>query len=326
MNISAHACRICGNDRANRLHYPREMMHGWNETFEYLECGDCGCLQIVEVPADIGRYYADGYYSYKPPKEKRYPSAVLALRALRTRHLLGERQPLGALLALLSRRHSEHFDWFRRAGVRRDSAIVDVGCGAGKLLRQLQRDGFTDLLGVDPFIGDDIDYGGGLRIVKRCIQDIDRRFDFVMLHHSFEHMPDPRETLQHLRRVIAGDGTLLLRVPVADSYARRKYGIYWMAWDAPRHLFLHTVRSIHVLARETGFRIVDTTYDSAAAQLASSELYLRDVPFAEHPRFQPGKGAGAYSQEEWDRFAQHAEALNALRDGDTACFLLQPAH
>lgn len=325
MDSSANACHICGNDKANQLHYPKEMMHGWGEAFEYLECGDCGCLQIAEVPADIGRYYAGGYYSYKPPKEKLYPQAVLSLRTLRTRHLLGERNALGALLALLSRRHSEHFDWFRRGKVRLDSTIVDVGCGAGKLLRQLQRDGFSNLLGIDPFIGEDIDYGGGLQILKHRIQDLDRRFDFIMLHHSFEHMPDPRETLQHLRGIIADEGTLLLRVPVADSYARRKYGIYWMAWDAPRHLFLHTVRSIHLLARQTGFRVTETTYDSAAAQLTSSELYLRDIPFTDHPRFQPGRSADAYSREEWDRFARQAEALNALRDGDTACFYLQPA-
>jgi len=318
-------CRICGNDKANQLHYPCERMYGWGDVFEYLECGNCGCLQIAEVPADLGRYYAESYYSYKPPKEKHYPAAVLALRRLRTRHLLGETNPVGGLLAALSRRHSEHFDWFRRGGVRLDSAIVDVGCGAGKLLRQLQRDGFTDLMGVDPFIEADIDYGGGLRIVKRRIQEVERRFDFIMLHHSFEHMPDPLETLHHLRGAIDDKGTLLLRIPVADSYARRKYGIHWMAWDAPRHLFLHTVRSIHLLAAQTGFRIVDTAYDSAAAQLASSELYLRDVPFREHPRYQPGKGPDAFSTEQWQAFAEQARILNALRDGDTAAFFLRPA-
>lgn len=321
---SSKACRICGNERANRLHYPRERMYGWGDVFEYLECGDCGCLQIVDVPADLGRYYADSYYSYKPPKDKRYPRAVLALRAQRTRHLLGERNAVGAMLALLSRRHSEHFEWFRRGRVGLASAIVDIGCGAGKLLRQLQRDGFTNLLGVDPFIDADIDYGGGLRILKRRIQDLDRRFDFIMLHHSFEHMPDPAETLQHLRGVIADQGTLLLRVPVADSYARRKYGIFWRAWDPPRHLFLHTIRSIHVLARAAGFHVTETAYDSTREQITLSEMCLRGIPLREYQRLQPGQSAESYDDREWERFAHQAETLNALRDGDTACFYLTP--
>lgn len=317
-------CRICGNEKSNRLHYPREAMYGWGDEFEYLECGSCGCLQITEVPADLGRYYSGGYYSYAPPRDKRYPTAVLALRRLRTRHLLGERQPIGGLFAWLSRRHSEHFTWFRRGQIHLDSAIVDVGCGHGKLLRQLQRDGFTDLLGVDPFIENDIDYGGGLKILKQRIQDLSRRFDFIMLHHSFEHMPDPEDTLRHLRGIVSAQGTLLLRIPVADCHAKRKYGIHWMAWDAPRHLFLHTVKSIHVLAARAGFAVFETTYDSSVAQFASSELYLRDIPFKDHSKFQPGKGPDAFHSAEWERFSRCAEELNALRDGDTACFYLRP--
>lgn len=318
------ACTICSATAGHRLHYPREMMYGWGDEFEYLECGYCGCLQITRVPENLDRYYSGAYYSYKPPREKRYPAAVLRLRILRTRHLLGERNPLGAALAFLSPHRSEHFDWFARGDVRLDSAIVDVGCGAGKLLRQLQRDGFTDLLGVDPFVEHDIDYGNGLKILKRRIQELDRRFDFVMLHHSFEHMPDPRETLTHLRGIIDARGTLLLRIPVADSYARRKYGIHWMAWDAPRHLFLHTVRSIHLLAQQTGFEVFEVGYDSSHAQFVSSELYLRGVPFNDQGRYHPGKGPNAYSQEEWSRFQHLAEELNARRDGDTACFYLKP--
>lgn len=323
-NAIDQPCAICSATAGHRLHYPREMMYGWGDAFEYLECGYCGCLQITRVPADLDRYYSGGYYSYKPPREKRYPAAVLGLRALRTRRLLGESQPLGAALAFLSPHRSEHFDWFARGKVRLDSAIVDIGCGAGKLLRQLQRDGFTDLLGVDPFIERDIDYGNGFKILKRRIQELDRRFDFVMLHHSFEHMPDPRETLTHLRAIIDAHGTLLLRIPVADCHARRKYGIHWMAWDAPRHLFLHTVRSIHLLAQQTGFEVSEVGYDSSLAQFVSSELYLRGVPFKDHGRFHPGKGPDAYSQAEWDRFARRANELNVRRDGDTACFYLKP--
>ncbi len=301
-------------------------MFGWGDQFEYMECGYCGCLQIGEVPSDLERFYSGGYYSYKPPRDKHYPAVVLALRKLRTRYLLGESHPLGALLALLSPNRSEHFDWFRRGNVALDTSIVDIGCGAGKLLRQLQRDGFTNLLGIDPYIDSDIDYGSGLRILKREIADLDRRFEFVMLHHSFEHMPSPRQALIGLRGAIADAGTLLLRIPVADSFARRKYGIHWMAWDAPRHLYLHTVRSIHILAEQTGFEVFEIGYDSSLAQFASSELYLRGVPFTDQGRFHPGRSPDAFSADEWDSFQRRARELNECRDGDTACFYLRPKH
>ncbi len=318
------ACYVCGNHQGNRLRYPREMMFGTEEKFEYLECDYCACLQITDTPTDLGRYYAGDYYSYKVPKEKNYPPWLLKLRKKRTRALLGERDAVGSLMARLSKHRAEHFDWLSRAGVRLDSAILDVGCGSGSLLRQMQRDGFSDLLGVDPFLEHDTDYGYGLKILKRRIGDLDRRFDFIMLNHSFEHMPDPRQVLLELRTILSNSGTLLLRVPVADSYARRKYGIHWVAWDAPRHLFLHTVRSMHLLAQQTGFDVIDVTYDSSRLQFYGSELYLRGIPFKNQKPYAPGKGPKAFTQQEWDCFAQLASELNIYRDGDTACFFLSP--
>ena len=201
MNI----CRICGNAEGNAVFFPKEMMFGWREEFEYLECVRCGCLQIVDIPSNLAKYYpSDGYYSYKAPKKKENPGWVLALRHARTRHWLGENSALGGLLASVSKRN-EHFDWFRGRGVRLDSRILDVGCGAGGLLMKLQRDGFTKLLGADPFIEADIDYGNGVCILKKSVEQLEGEYDFIMLHHSFEHMPDGAAALKALApRLAAG--------------------------------------------------------------------------------------------------------------------------
>ena len=317
------ACRICGNERENRLHYPREMMFGWDESFEYLECGRCGCLQITRVPEDLGRYYPQDYYSYKPPREKRQPAFVLRLREARTRAFLGQRSLLGSVLVRLSRR-PEHFDWFARGRVGLDSPIIDVGCGTGGLLLKLRREGFRNLLGADPFIEHDIDYGNGVRVLKTSIGELRQSFDFVMLHHSFEHMPDCLGSLHELRRIVRDDGTLLLRIPVADSYARRKYGLHWAAWDAPRHLYLHTVKSLHLAAASAGFEVTEVTYDSTKSQFVGSELYLRGIPAQQGEAYQFGKPKAAFTKAEWKRFLRAAGELNAMRDGDTACFYLRP--
>lgn len=324
-SVSGRACRICANTAGNQVHYPREMMFGWQEPFEYLECGHCGCLQIAAIPPDLAKYYPKaGYYSYKPPRQKTYPAWLLRLRHLRTRHYLGERTWIGAALGAVSKAPG-HFEWLRRGRLSLDARIADIGCGAGKLLLTLQRDGFRALLGTDPFIEADIDYGNGVRVLKRGIEELEGRFDFLMLHHSFEHMPDPKRALDALRERISDRGTLLIRIPVCDSYARRKYGIHWMAWDAPRHLYLHTVKSMHLAAAASGFEIFEVSYDSSVQQFASSELYLRGVPYVEQSRFHPGRSPEAFSEAEWRDFERRAEALNRRRDGDTACFYLRPA-
>ncbi|HUN69694.1 MAG TPA: class I SAM-dependent methyltransferase, partial [Burkholderiales bacterium] len=296
----AAACRICGNTEGNSRHFPKEMMFGTREEFEYLECGRCGCLQIAAIPADLAKYYPrESYYSYKPPKKKLYPAWVLRLRQERTRHFLGERTLLGALGGALTKR-SEHFDWFRHGHVRLDSRSLDVGCGSGTLLLRLQREGFRSLLGADPFIEADIDYGNGVRILKRSVGEIEGRFDFVMLHHSFEHMLDPADTLVKLQRLLSPAGTLLLRIPVSDCHARRKYGLNWMAWDAPRHLYLHSVKSMELLAAAAKMEIFLREYDSSCQQFTSSELYIRGIPYIEHGKYRPGNRPDAFTQDEWD--------------------------
>ena len=298
-------------------------MFGWREEFEYIECARCGCLQIAQIPANLEKYYPrDGYYSYKPPKQKQNPGWLLALRHERTHYLLGGVSPIGMLLAKLSK-PQEHFDWFAGRGLTLDSRILDVGCGAGGLLLKLQREGFRSLLGADPFIEADIDYGNGVRILKRGVGELQGQFDFVMLHHSFEHMPDPAAALKQLARLVAPGGTLLLRIPVADSWARQHYGLNWMAWDAPRHLYLHTRKSMAVLAEGSGMEISGVVHDSSGQQFSSSELYIRGVPYVEHGKYRPGNSPAAFSQEAWDDFQARAAELNRKGEGDTACFYLK---
>ncbi|MGH2855114.1 MAG: hypothetical protein ACRDLF_13090, partial [Solirubrobacteraceae bacterium] len=61
--MSAPTCAICANAAGNRVFGAREMMFGLRERFEYLECGECGCLQLLDVPEDLARFYPESYYS-----------------------------------------------------------------------------------------------------------------------------------------------------------------------------------------------------------------------------------------------------------------------
>ena len=59
------ACRICRNEHGNTSFQAREMMFGFGDEFEYVECAQCGCLQIRSYPADLSKYYPSNYYPHQ---------------------------------------------------------------------------------------------------------------------------------------------------------------------------------------------------------------------------------------------------------------------
>lgn len=91
-----------------------------------------------------------------------------------------------------------YYEWFRKLQLPLDSEILDVGCGYGNLLLQMRSDGFTNLTGVDTFIKSDIFYESGVKVINKYLHEIKGSFDFIMLNHSFEHMPQPLSVLKEL--------------------------------------------------------------------------------------------------------------------------------
>src|SRR5689334_22499774 len=73
-------CEFCGSS-GFVSHRVREMMYGFRDEFEYLECKSCGCLRIASVPDDLARFYpSDSYYSYRVTENLRTRLGRLRLR------------------------------------------------------------------------------------------------------------------------------------------------------------------------------------------------------------------------------------------------------
>ena len=62
--VATHSCRIC-HESSSKTYIAKEMMYGTRDEFEYFECENCGCLQISEIPTNLGDYYPSNYYSFK---------------------------------------------------------------------------------------------------------------------------------------------------------------------------------------------------------------------------------------------------------------------
>jgi SAM-dependent methyltransferase len=314
-------CRICKSTENHKEYKVREMMFGLREEFVYFQCADCGCLQIRDIPSDMARYYPQNYYSIADAPEK-YSSIGHFIGKARTGYAVFNKGILGKILyyrfphlVLRSLAHVKN--------INLNTRILDVGCGSGNALYSLRLYGFNNLLGVEPYLRDDITYSNGLKIVKKQIFDISGEFDVIMFHHSFEHIDTPLETIQATRKFLAPDGVCIIRIPVVDSWAWDHYSTDWGQIDAPRHFFLHSRKSMAVLAKVAGLRIDHVYCDSTEFQFWLSEQYRRDIPRNAENSYFVNPAKSIFTKSEMQSFRKLARQLNAEQKGDQAVFYLK---
>lgn len=295
-------------------------MFGMRDTFTYFECEHCGCVQIVKPPDDLSKYYPQTYYSYHAtpvidPPLKRF------LKKQRTNFVLTGKGLIGWLIQQIER-VPDILKWVKHSSLNLDSKILDVGCGAGILLLQLQRLGFKHLEGVDPFLANDIFYDSGVKIWKKELKDMTGSFDLIMFHHSLEHIPTPQTYLENARKLLTPNGVVLIRVPIAGT-AWKHYGVNWVQLDPPRHLFLPTIKSMNLLAEQCGFEIFKTEFDSSDFQFWGSEQYIKEIPLNDPRSYSKNPKQSIFSSTDIATFKARAEALNREEQGDSACFYLR---
>jgi len=323
----------------NQLHLVREMMFGTREPFPYLECGKCGCLQLVKIPGNLGQYYPSEYHGTPATgadaplplnpqiRYQKWKENIVRRRTARYcltgKGLLGKRfvEKYGRPVARIFG-EPDYFACLKRCGVSFSSKILDVGCADGGFLQQLRKDGFRWLTGVDPFISKS-SHRNGIKIIKGELAELDGGFDLIMFHHSFEHMVDSLAALKDAHRLLGKRGYALVRVPMMGSHAWRKYGTDWAQIDAPRHLFIHTRESMRLLADQSGFWLEGIEYDSTEFQFWASEQYRADIPLNDERSCISGLENSIFTSEEIGAFRRKAQQLNRANDGDMACFYLQ---
>lgn len=160
-------CPICGEDNDNQIFKVKEMQMGLREEFDYVECSNCGCLFIKEIPADISKYYDTDYV---PHMKHQYD-----LFEKFSKKLFGMYISNNSIIKILFDNKVTITTKFWNSLVDKkllnlNSSILDVGCGDGDFLNTLKKGGFKDLTGIDLFI-DDENMLDGITIHKTSLED-----------------------------------------------------------------------------------------------------------------------------------------------------------
>lgn len=210
------------------------------ENFCLFRCKDCGFIFTQDHPDEegAGRYYeSDEYLSHSETRSGFLSSVYRVSRKIMLRRKV-------KLIMKIS-------------GLNK-STILDIGSGTGHFLKAMKQSGW-DVKGVEinenarqysiSTFGLDVLSPGQLKNLKP------ETLNVITLWHTLEHFHDPYGYARELNRLLKPGGTCIIALPNCASVDAEYYGIFWAAYDVPRHLWHFTPETFKVFAEKSGFEI-----------------------------------------------------------------------
>jgi cyclopropane fatty-acyl-phospholipid synthase-like methyltransferase len=164
--------------------------------------------------------------------------------------------------------------WEDRRFVTQGSRLLDVGAGSGHLARSLKK----RLPGIEILC---VEESESLRNQLgrqgfAAAENLDsisskRSFDAVLLIEVIEHVPDPVDFLDHLRRHLDLEGRIFLTTPCGELMNGSRAT---NAYDTPEHVQFFTEKSLRLAVKKAGFRDISYEYIEALYPRSTSALSL----------------------------------------------------
>ncbi len=136
-----------------------------------------------------------------------------------------------------------------RAELPVGSSIVDIGCGSGALMTEMERFGYR-MTGVERdtnalSLSNLTVFEGAAETLPRSLTK--GTYEGVIFSHVVEHLVDPIAAIQHAAELLSPCGKLFCEVPNNEADIAMQSGLSWEHLDVPRHINFFTERSMCVL-------------------------------------------------------------------------------
>lgn len=166
--------------------------------------------------------------------------------------------------------------------------LLDIGCGRGFFLVNFINTNI-DYLGIEPRkqVCEEAEKRVGKnKIFCNTLKEAnfpDSHFDIVTMLNLIEHLPNPKENLKEVNRVIKKGGLLFIETPNADSFFAKILGKRWHAFLEREHHYFFTKITLKRILTDTGFTIkkirTGNKLFSIRYLLYRLNWYTKTVPF-----------------------------------------------
>ena len=248
-------CPICGGNAVRATeHYPAA----------YWRCEACGTSHLFPQPsgAELDDFYEQyhagtsenvGFARFEARTAQDFPTKASLVQQM----LAGSRAP-------------HNCNW----------RVLDVGCGKGVFVRELQRLGI-DAEGIDVST-EAIQAGAAAGVTSLRSGHVETqsewhgRFDAVTMFATIEHSPDPLALVRAAHYVLKPGGLLFLDTGVCDDFAARWVPGLIQWYHPPEHLFVFSTHGLRHLMTRAGFAVAALDRrGKAAAQRSRRPCRLR---------------------------------------------------
>ena len=143
--------------------------------------------------------------------------------------------------------------------------VLDVGCSGGFFLNEFG-DGFKKHgIEIDP---ESCNYGRkefGINIMNGIFGEKDdfreNYFDLVVTRGSIEHMPNARQVIERIAKVLKPGGFYFISAtPNIECFSAQIYKEKWNQFDPIEHIFYFSEKTMSNLCNQHGLKLIDSDY------------------------------------------------------------------
>jgi len=251
-------CDLCGGDEHKFLFEAKDRLHGFEGTFSYVMCKNCGLVFMNPQvsPDDIVKFYPP---DYEPHKAKVHTKQ-------QDRSVIKNRLKKMPFVSALCKKLSGQ------------SRVLDVGCGNGNFLYEIKTATGCEVYGIDisKTTAETARQNYGIDVFTGTIMESpfpDNFFDAITAWAFLEHVNNPSEVLLRMSNLLKKDGLCIISIPNFNSFNARLFKNKWYHLDCPRHLYIYTKRTITGLLEKSNFKVDKIIYNSGSKSVLGSLQY-----------------------------------------------------